>query len=233
MRYRIDSLAVLILAVVFGAGCSGPSLLNTVDFEARTLAVVADVPGAPYFADEGYDYALWGQFTPETRAAIDPSLLLKDHRKPARARYDSAMAYVDFTERIVSRVLIQTATHLGCRPLDDDAAADYVFYIDLHDYGFQANVFTLTSFYLEAELHLIDNRTGERIWKKKLREHERAAEVLAELIPQHGKVFMVKDLARLDVEAMILVIETATDFTAERLATALRRDYYANRYVDG
>ena len=142
---------------------------------------------------------------------------------------DSALAYVDVTERIVSQVLIQTASHLGFRPIADAAAADYLLHIDLRRYGFQANRYTLTSFYLEAELQLIDHRTGKRIWKKKVRETQRAAEVLAELIPQLGKVFMVKDLARLSVEEMVLVLETTTDFTATRLTAALRRDYYANR----
>ena len=225
MRF-IGPLAALGALIVFATGCGGSNSLNKVDFEARTVAVVVEIPGAPYFTDALLSNNSWDSYGLEHRVAFDLAFLVKDKRKPARARFDSALAYVDVTERIVSRVLIQTASHLGCRPITDAAAADYVLHIDLRRYGFQANRYTLTSFHLEAELQLIDNRTGKRIWKKKMLETERAAEVLADLIPQLGKVFIVKDLARLSVEEMVLVLETTTDFTAARLSTALRRDYY-------
>ncbi len=231
MIYRTGSLAALGALIVVATGCGGANSLNKVDFEARTVAVVADAPGAPYFTDALLGNTSWDSYGLEHPVAFDPAFLVKDKdkRKPARARFDSALAYVDVTERIVNRVLIQTASHLGCRPIADAAAADYVLHIDLRRYGFQANRYTLTSFHLEAELQLIDNRTGKRIWKKKMWETERAAEVLVDLIPQLGKVFLVKNLARLSVEEMVLVLETTTDFTAARLTTALRRDYYVSR----
>ena len=227
MRYRTGSLVGLVL--VLAAGCSGSSPLHTVDFEARTVAVVATVPGAPHLADVHFANTAWNSYGLERRVGFESSVLMKDHRKPVRALYDSAMAYVDFTERIESQVLIQTASDLGCRPIADAAAADYVFHIDLRRYGFQVNRFALTTFSLEAELRLIDNRSGKRLWKKKVQETERAADVLADLIPRHGKVFIVKDLSRLSLEEMILMLEATTDFTAERLTTALRRAVYANR----
>ncbi len=228
MRF-IGSLATLIAFIVFATGCGGANSLNKVDFEARTVAVVAEIPGAPYFTDALLGNTYGNTFGLNQPIPFDWPFLKKDKRKSVRARFDSALAYVDVTERIVSRVLIQTASHLGCRPIADAAAADYVLHIDLRRYGFQANRYTLTSFHLEAELQLIDNRTGKRIWKKKMLEIERAEEVLVDLIPQLGKVFLVEDLARLSVEEMVLVLETTTDFTAARLTTALRRDYYANR----
>ncbi len=225
----MEPLAALIAVMVLATGCGGANALDKVDFEARTFAVVAEIPGAPYITDVFLGSTSWNSYGLDRPVLIDWSIWKKDKRKPARARLDSALAYVDITERIVSQVLIQTASHLGCRPITDAAVADYVLHIDLRRYGFQANRHTLTSFYLEAELQLIDNRTGQRIWKKKMRETERPAEVLADLIPQLGKVFLVEDLARLSVEEMVLVLETATDFTAARLTTALGRDYYANR----
>ena len=228
MRF-MGSLAALIAVIVLATGCGGANSLNKVDFEARTVAVVAEIPGAPYINDVLLGTISWTTYGLNHSPVFDWSILEKDKRKPVRARLDSALAYVDVTERIVSRVLIQTASHLGCRPITDAAAADYVLHIDLHRYGFQANRHRLTSFYLEAELQLIDNRTGKLIWKRILIETLRPAEVLADLIPQLGKVFLVEDLARLSVEEMVLVLETATDFTAARLTTALRRDYYANR----
>ena len=228
MRF-IEPLAALIAVIVFATGCGGANPLNKIDFEARTVAVVANVPGAPYFTDALLGNTFWNSYGLNHRLLFDWSFLKKDKRKLARARFDSALAYVDVTERIVSRVLIQTASHLGCRPIADAAAADYVLHIDLRRYGFQANRYMLTSFYLEAELQLIDHRTGKRIWKKKMLESERAAAVLVNLIPQLGKVFLVEDHARLSVEEMVLVLETTTDFTAAHLTAALRRDYYANR----
>ncbi len=228
MRF-MGSLAALIAVLVLATGCGGANSLNKVDFEAHTVAVVAEIPGAPSINDVLLGDTSWNTYGLNHPMHFDWSILKKDKRKPARARLDSALAYVDVTERIVSQVLIQTASHLGCRPIADAAAADYVLHIDLRRYGFQANRYTLTSFYLEAELQLIDNRTGKRIWKKKMRETERAVEVLVDLIPQLGKVFLVEDLARLSVEEMALVLETTTDFTATRLTAALRRDYYANR----
>ena len=228
MRF-IEPLAALIAVIVLATGCGGANSLNKVDFEARTVAVVAEIPGTPYITDAFLGSISWITYGLSHAPVFDWSILKKDKRKPARARLDSALAYVDVTERIVSRVLIQTASHLGCRPIADAAAADYVLHIDLRHYGFQANRYTLTSFYLEAELQLIDHRTGKRIWKKKMLETERAAEVLADLIPQLGKVFIVKDLARLSVEEMVLVLETTTDFTAARLTAALRHDYYVSR----
>ncbi len=228
MRF-IGSLAALIAVIVLATGCGGANSLNKVDFEARTVAVVAEVPGAPYITDVLLGNTSWNTYGLNHPMLFDLSILMKDKRKSVRARLDSALAYVDVTERIVSQVLIQTASHLGCRPIADAAAADYVLHIDLRRYGFQANRHMLTSFYLEAELQLIDNRNGKRIWKKKMRETERAAEVLVDLIPQLGKVFLVKDLARLSVEEMVLVLETTIDFTAARLTTALRRDYYVSR----
>ena len=228
MRF-IGPLAALMAVLVFATGCGGANSLNKIDFEARTVAVVVEIPGTPYFTDALLSDNAWAKLGLNHRLSLDWSILKKDKRKPARARIDSALAYVDVTERIVSRVLIETASHLGCRPIADAAAADYILHIDVRRYGFQADRYTPTSFYLEAELQLIDHRTGKRIWKKKVRETERATEVLADLIPQLGKVFLVKNLARLSVEEMVLVLETTTDFTATRLAAALRHDYYANR----
>ena len=228
MRF-MGPLAALMAVIVFATGCGGANSLNKVDFEARTVAVVVEIPETPNFTDALLSNNSWNSYGLNHRLLFDGSFLKKDKRKPARALFDSALAYVDVTERIVSRVLIQTASHLGCRPIADAAAADYILHIDVRRYGFQADRYTLTSFYLEAELQLIDHRTGKRIWKKKVRETERAAEVLVDLIPQLGKVFLVEDLAQLSVEEMVLVLETTADFTATRLTAALRHDFYASR----
>ena len=229
MGYRSCWLLALVVVLGGATGCSGANPLNTADFDARTIAVVANIPGAPYFADELHPNLSWNSYGPERPVLFDPAVLTKDKRKPVRAQLDSALAYVDFTERIAGRVLIETASHLGCRPVADPGVADYVLRVDLNQYGFQASRRALTGFYVEAELRLIDTRTGERIWKETMQETVRAAAVLADLMPRLGKISRVKDLARLSVEEMVLVLEATADFTATRLTAALRHDYSARR----
>lgn len=231
MTGRCRVVWIVLGILVVGAGCGTSHRLHEVSLSGATVAVVANIPPRPaVFSDAFFD------------ARVDPNdpigsvfragTALAKHAevREARARMDSALAYVDVADRVARQALLQSARHLGYVPVNDPRDADFLLDIRIADYGLTADSWeAVLQFEVDAEMILLDRRNRQVVWKKRIREVEPVSQAQVPLGTTFGNVYTARALARLSVEEMVVALENLADYTADHLAAALRHDYYAVR----
>lgn len=224
-------LALLVFFLALSA-CNSSNQLHDYHFDDATVAVVANIPPRP---------AIFTDFLNESR--VDPNdpigsvfragtaIAKQAEVRHAQTRMDSALYYVDMTDRIAGQALYQSAQYLGYHPVDNPRDADYLLDIHVADYGLIADSWDATvHFEVNAEMLLVDRRTRNVIWKTRLREAEPVSQTVGEgLGTTFGNVYTAITLSQLSVEEMSTALESLADFSASRMITALRHDYYTER----
>jgi hypothetical protein len=225
----VAALAVLGLPAL--AGCGSAHRLRTVDFADTRVAVVANIPPRPLiFTDVLAD----ARVDPDDplgsifRAGSAP--VKHAEAQEAQVRMDSALAHVDVAERTALAALRRSAPTLGYQPVNDPDEADFILDIHIISYGLVADSWGATvHFEVDAEMRLIDRRTHKSLWKKQVREVEPVSQAGTGLGTTLGNAYTALALSKLSIDEMIVALENLADFTAARLAAALRHDYYALR----
>ena len=235
-RRTIAGVVAAVAAGVVLAGCGPVNRLQDCDFDNQTAAIEVTAPPVPFLSGRANAAAMGGPGRSPIHAdhsalMVDLSVLAPTKRKQIRARIDSAATHLDATARIARKTLTGTTRDLGCRPLDAPESADYVLRIKVRDYGFFMNRLEFTNFWISADMHLIDQRAGRRVWERKVQEMMPASEVLAGLHVTLGyrNYDRVATFAEMSVEEMTAVLEHVADVTAATLTSVLLDDYYANQ----
>ena len=234
-RYGLTWMALALVAVLMFEGCGSVNRLQDCTFDDHTAFVVVTAPAAPFISRRTTAASI-GPGRPPLRVddsspSIDLSVLMPTKRKLVRARIDSAAQYLDVAAQMARQTLVSTARDLGYQPADAQETADYLLYIDVRDYGFFMNRQVFTDFWISAEMRLIDQRAGRRVWERRVQEVIPAADALAGLHVSLGyrNYDRVATLAGLSVEEMTVVLKHVAAITAAQLTTALREDYLASR----
>ncbi|MFQ5569183.1 MAG: hypothetical protein ACE5G0_05885 [Rhodothermales bacterium] len=224
-------LGVPIAAIILLAGCGSSNRLHEYDFSDAGVAVVANIPPRPaVFTDQLYDARIDPEDVLGSVFRVGSAVMKHAAARKAQQRMDSALAYVDVADRVARRALRESAPTLGYRPVPVPAAADFILDIRIADYGLVADSWEAEAhFEVDAAMLLIDRRTREVIWKKRVREIEPVARAFPAWGTTFGNVYTAHALSKLSVEEMIEALEHLADFTAERLTATLRHDFYASR----
>lgn len=219
------------LVLLTGIGCASANRLHEVDFEDTSVAVVANIPPRPVvFTDVLYEARLDPDDPLGSIFRVGTAVAKQTEARQAQARMDSALAYVDVADRVARQALHRSAPTLGYRPTNHPDEADFILDIHIASYGLVADSWeAAVHFEVDAEMLLVERRTGRLIWKKHVREVEPVSHAGIGLGATFGNVFTAAALSALSVEEMVVALEHLADFTAARLTATLRHDYYVSR----
>lgn len=168
MRHRTspNRLVVQVLgsaALLSSVACGGKSHhLDEYQFSGRSLSTVVLAAPAPGLLTGGYDL----RSTDIVEVAVKAgSKVAKDvEARRARARMDSAAARMRLTDSLARRTLDRASRYLGVRPVVGTGDADFLLEVQLRNYGLDASGSGAAGLYTNAEVVLLDRRSGREIW---------------------------------------------------------------------
>ena len=218
-------LAVVIASVSTASGCASAGHLAEYEFVDRPVAVVTVAPPKPdVFTEDDFWLGEGGLLEAVVRVAADIAREAQAER--ARARLDSAVAVVDVSKRMSTRVLEQGARQLRGRAVESVQNADYEIELRVERYGIQADSWDdQAEFVIEAQVLLLDGDSGREIWKSDVDESEPvSSSTLGRALPDAvGSVVTAGQLASLSVTEMQRALESLADYCADRMVEKLRR----------
>lgn len=220
-------LPVLLLALV-AAGCTSSNRLAEYDFRKQTVAVVSDLPPHPdVFTDS------WWMLGGESENFVAALFEVGSHiaknvsADEARKRLDLAASHVDVVTLLTERVERGTLTTLRAMPSDDERTADLVLEIRVNKYGIEAASWSSRAYFkVEADVWLLDGQTGERVWRRKVKEKDPITPDTWMLGSTLSNVVTADALARLSVEEMEVALESLAAYAADRIVYKLRKDFH-------
>lgn len=211
-------------------GCASTNRLDEVTLDEARVAIIAAVPPAPR-VQTGPDEAFVNPWDPiGTAARVGTAISKWEEAREAQAKLDSVARGLDVADRVARRFFVQAAEQLAFAPTSRPADADYLLDLRVYDYGLVADSFEGAVFFaLEADVLLVDRRTGREYWEQRVRERETLDASIFGMPTAIGNVVTARALAKLTEAEMRAGLERLADFTADRIAQELRDDYYAAR----
>jgi hypothetical protein len=212
-------------ALLLASACGGAHHhLDEYTFADRTLAlVVLDAP-APGLITGGYD--LRTDDVVELAAKTGSKVMKDVEARRARARMDSATARMRLTDSLAKRALERSSRYLGVRPATSAADADYLLEIHLRNYGLDASGSSSASLYTNAEVVLLDRRTGREIWFVRVHGTDRLTPRVYGTGGVGGSIIAAGTLHTMTVQdfqqALDQLMSLSANVVAEELRSALR-----------
>lgn len=224
-QYRFPPLAAAAALLLAGAACGGTHHhLNEYTFADHTLGlVVLDTP-APGLLTGSYD--LRTDDVVELAAKAGSKVLKDVEARRARARMDSASARMRLTDSLAKRALERASRYLGVRPTSAVADADYLLEIHMRNYGLDASGTGAASLYTNAEVVLLDRRSGREIWFVKVHGTDRLTPRVHGVGGVGGSIIAAGALHTMTVadfeQALDQLMSLSANVVAEELRSALR-----------
>lgn len=158
-------------AVLALAGCVSTQGLDDYELENRSLAIMAAIPDDPIVFHELLAARGVRPYDPYGRQATGYEDAELHRARTLEDRLRSAARQVEVARLIAQETGARSAEILGMHLVDDPDAADYVLDVRVYDYGLlMLSARERVAFFIDAELLLISNETGETVWKEELEE---------------------------------------------------------------
>ncbi len=218
----------LVFALTMSA-CGSSNKLAEYDFNGSTLALVEAIPPRP---DVFSDDAFFVDVNRPLRTAIRAGsrVIRQAESRRLRRRLDSALAIVDVSALIADMTLDRSSMMLRSRAVDDAYTSDYVLDLRVSDYGIVADSWTAgAEFMINARLMLIDGATGRRIWQSEITARDPVRGAVIGAGPAANNVITALILSSLSVDEIAAALEGLAEFSADRLANRLQRDFIRSR----
>jgi hypothetical protein len=224
-RYRLPTRAAAAAMLIAGAACGGSRHhLNEYTFTDRSLALVVLGTPAPGLVTGGYD--LRADDVVELAAKAGSKAVKDVEARRARARMDSATSRMRLTDSLAGRALERSSRYLGVRPVASPADADYLLEIHMRNYGLDASGSSSVSLYTNAEVVLLDRRTGREIWFVKVRGTDRLTPRVYGAGRVGGSIIAAGTLHTMTVadfqQALDQLMSLSANVVADELRSALR-----------
>jgi hypothetical protein len=225
-RFLRAAAAVAVAALVVTAACAGTQRLGHYDFRGGTLGVVTLAPAHPEIIGAGGTDLRTSGDAVESLIRIGSEVVREAEMQRFRGRLSDAADRVAVADRMSERVLRQSATMLRATPVTGGAAPDYELEVRIRRYGIATgSARTGTDLVVDADLVLLDTRTGRRIWRNELR----ARDPIGTGSRAGGdasveNVLTAVNLARMTTEELERHLEILADLAADRMIMALARD---------
>lgn len=219
-------------------GCSQTAGLSKHTLEGRTVAVVTVLPDAP-FAD--FDMTILDRVGSERPVPIHDK---KDNRAdavfdavidkreapkrqtPVHVLLDSVLADQPMNATITKLTELRGAQAMRFEPAVSEDDADYIFKIEIEDYGIGSDGWSAPLYYeIMAGLTLIQKETGEVVWKDRVLSLEPVAKALldAGIPPNHTA--SPAALSKTNYHEMTAIVKGLANYTAQQLTAPLQEAY--------
>jgi hypothetical protein len=225
MRQPTRLLVPAVVGLLASAACGGTRHhLNEYTFADRTLALVVLGTPAPGLLTGGYD--LRAEDVVELAAKAGSKAVKDVEARRARARMDSATAHMRLTDSLARRALERSSRYLGVRPVTSTADADYLLEIHMRNYGLDASGSSSASLYTNAEVVLLDRRSGREIWNVKVHGTDRLTPRVRGAGGVGGSIIAAGTLHTMTVadfeQALDQLMSLSANVVADELRAALR-----------
>ena len=163
---RTLSRTAVITTAMAALACAGRQHLGDYSFGGKTIALAYTNAPTPtlYSGDEVNDMN-----PPFEAANRSPERLRRSMRAPmAQARFDTALATMNFARLLGSKTLARTTAALGATAATDPATADFVLDVDIERTAIQYDKPQNPVLLLEGNAVLRDTKTGREIWRTAL-----------------------------------------------------------------
>lgn len=217
--------AAVAAILLSGIACGGTHHhLSEYNFSDRSLAVVVLDTPAPGLVTGGYD--LRSEDVVELAAKAGSKVVKDVEARRARARMDSATARMRLTDSLGRRALERSSRYLGVRPVTSASDADFLLEIHMRNYGLDASGSSSASLYTNAEVVLLDRRSGREIWNVKVRGTDRLTPRVYGAGGVGGSIIAAGTLHTMTVgdfqQALDQLMTLSANVVADELRSALR-----------
>lgn len=227
-----------LIAMVSSAGCSQTAGLSEHPLEGRRVALVTQLPDAP-FAD--FDMTILDRVGAErpvpihnkkdnqTDAVLDAVFDKKEVRArqtPAHVLLDSVLADQPMNAAIMKLTEMHGAQALRFDPVISTDEADYIFKIEIEDYGIGSDGWNAPLYYeIMAGLSLVNKQTGQVLWKDQLLSLEPVVKALldAGIPPNHTA--SPAALSKTNYYEMAAIVKGLANYTAQQLIAPLQEAF--------
>lgn len=219
-------------------GCSQTANLSEHRLEGHRVAIVTELPDAP-FAD--FDMTILDRVGSERPVPINDKKdtgtdavfnAVLDKREAsgrqtaAHVILDSVLAAQPMNLAIMKLTEMRGAQEMRFEPVASEDEAAYVFKIEVEDYGIGSDGWHAPLYYeIMARLSLIDTKTGEVVWKDQVLSLEPVAKALldAGIPPNHTA--SPAALSKTDYHEMAAIVKGLANYTAQQLTAPLHEAY--------
>jgi hypothetical protein len=221
---RYTTLAACASLLLATSACGGARHhLNEYDFANRSLALVVLGTPAPGIVTGSYD--LRSEDVVELAAKAGSKVVKDVEARRARARMDSATSRMRLTDSLAKYALERSSRYLGVRPVTSAADADFLLEIHMRNYGIDVSGST-ASLYTNAEVVLLDRRTGREIWNVRVHGTDRLTPRIRGAGGVGGSIIAAGTLHTMSVgdfqDALDQLMSLSANVVADELRSALR-----------
>jgi hypothetical protein len=226
----ITARLVLVSALVLMAlSCGASHRLKEYTFKGLTVAALISAPQPQVFADSFLEIDTENLVA--TALRIGTTIAKDATADEAQERLNAAMEEVNVPEIIRHGTLNRCSQYLQLRPVEDSGEADFLLDLYVHYYGIDAESWDAGVYFeIKMDVALLDNNTGQEIWKTCVDERQpvtRGLFLLGSLAADN--VFSAIALSQISEEEMAVGFQHLSEDTAEKVIRRLRRDYHESR----
>lgn len=224
-RFHTPFAILAAIVLVQSSACGGARHhLGDYAFAGGSLAtVVRDAP-SPGILTGSYDLRSTDLLEVALKAG---SKAVKDvEARRARARMDSAAMRLRLTDSLALRTVDRANRYLGTRPVPSSANPDFLLEVRLRDFGLDASGSGAAGLYTNAEVVLLDQRSGREIWNVRVQGSDRLTPRVRGTGDAGGSILAAGALHTMSVADFELALDELMTLSAnvvtEELRTALR-----------
>jgi hypothetical protein len=221
IHLKLSLVALTVLSASLSQACASAGHLAEYDFRGRNLASVNLAPPRPEIFSSG----LWsaeGQEWWSQLIRVGTEIAREVQADEARKKLEEAAETVDVATLMADRVLEQGARLLRAQPVTTIQEADFEIETRIKQYGIQANSWDAqASFFFDAEVSLLDSRTGRKIWDADVQASDPINPSGWGAGVDLGNIITAQALARLSVEEIQLALRALADYSAEAVVDEL------------
>jgi hypothetical protein len=217
------------LAIVAGitlivSGCGSKHRLAEYDFRGRTLAVVTIAPPYPELLS-GTSLETRSDNPLETFFRVGSEIAREVSARQLRTRLDSAATAVDVSGRMGERALHNAARHLRASPVMGSGGGDHELEIRVRHYGIVATSWTAGAYFsIDADVFLLDGRTGRRIWNTHVRRRDPVGSSTIGVDDRSvSNVVTAVTLSNMSTDEIKRALESLADYAADRVVEQLAK----------
>lgn len=223
-RPGLRPLAGMIAALALMA-CGPKHHLDEYTFAGRKMALVVIAPPAPGLLESGYrvraDDGIVGTVVQAGATAAKNA-----EAGRARTRLDSATSRAALADALARRTVERASRYLGMQPVQETGDADFLLEVHMRSYGIDVRGRGAATLYTNAEVVLLDRRTGREIWNTRVRGTDRLTPRVwgADRLP--GTIITAGTLHTVTVadfqDALDQLVQLSSNVIADELRESLR-----------